>query len=156
MDDVVTPACGAGRGDGSYISWHGQRREWESDKLRVAQFAGAFGVVTAAEAITIAAEKLTCGEYSNNADASRAGIPAQDLDGHHVILGEVDLPDYPGVDKGFMFCELIGDFEYACTGILGRDDIVSRIEVVALDLKHAEEATLQLLSLAGKLLAEAW
>jgi hypothetical protein len=148
MDDVVTAVCGNRTGNGVYMSAFGQRREWTGSDLTIQHFGGAFGAVTAAQAVEQPRTKLGCGTY-------------KDRDGTHRVLGEVTLPAYAKTDGRLMFCEVVDEQQpsetrYLCTALLAREDIVSRIEVRATTRAQSEQVTTTLAALAARTLAAAW
>jgi len=96
MDDIVTSVCGNRAGEGVNQSRFGRRREWTGPGLSIRHFVGAFGAVTAAQAVEQPRARLGCGTYN-------------DRDGKHRLLGEVILPEYPNINGRLMFCEVVDE-----------------------------------------------
>lgn len=121
VNDLVTDACRKPSGRDAYLSKFGRRREWKHPEARIEQFAGAWGVLTARDAVEQSRKWLTCSSYRNR-------------DGLHRLLGLVPLPVFDEIDQRLMFCEVIeenapGKTMYLCTVLLARGDIVSRFMV---------------------------
>lgn len=140
-DDVLDDVCGIERGNGVYMSAFGQQREWEAPQLRIRQFAGAWGVRPAGEAVQQVRERLDCGSYQNR-------------EGSYRVLGERTLPRLSGLDDQLMFCEVTGEKGaepgHLCTALLARGAIASRIETRAATAEMAEQVTRELTVLAAR------
>ncbi len=154
MDDVVSGVCGNKRGGGVFSSKYGQYKEWTGAGVRVQQFAGVFGAVTAAAAVEQVKSKLSCTEYTADADPGR-GIPNQDPDGVHRITARPTVPSLPGVENSVMFCEVHNESTNVCQAAIARKDVVSRVTVSAASAENADRLTREILALAAAKLNEA-
>ncbi|GAA0566639.1 hypothetical protein GCM10010172_58130 [Paractinoplanes ferrugineus] len=140
-DDVASPVCGNKQGPQAYSSESGMRREWRGPQVKVHQFAGAFGAVTAEQAIDQVAGKLACGSY-----------PAQDRDGgEYTGVHKVTVPS-----TRLAFCETSPGKNAFCTGLLARDDILVRIQVAAVDEAAATKLLGDVTGQSSEVLRKAW
>ncbi|MEV4279595.1 hypothetical protein [Actinoplanes xinjiangensis] len=117
-EDIASDACGNSAAKGAYTSAFGQQRRWMAGRRFVVQFAGAFGTVTAADAVAQADGALECTSYEDLADYSE--------------VRRVPLPPLPSVDRQLMYCERVdqaGDRFHSCTVLLARGDVLTRLEV---------------------------
>ncbi|MEU4242518.1 hypothetical protein [Actinoplanes sp. NPDC026619] len=140
-DDVASPVCGNKQGAQAFSSESGMRREWRGTNTKVHQFAGAFGAVTAAQAVDQVAGKLGCGSY-----------PAPDRDGgEYTGVHQVTVPS-----ARLAFCETVPAKNAFCTALLARDDILVRIQVAAVDEAAATKELGDVAPRAAESLAKAW
>lgn len=140
-DDVASPVCGNTQGAKAYSSESGMRREWRGPDVKVHQFAGAFGAITAAQAIDQVGGMLGCGSY-----------PAQDRDGgEYTGVHKVTVPS-----TRLAFCETSPGKNAFCTGLLDRDDILVRIQVAAIDEAAATKLLGDVTAQASEVLKKAW
>ncbi|MEU4620786.1 hypothetical protein AB0G04_12525 [Actinoplanes sp. NPDC023801] len=119
-DDLASSVCGNDAAKGAYSSAFGRQRQWWGGERFVIQFAGAFGAVTAAEAVAQVEGVLTCEKY-------------RDL-GDHTGVHSVPLPPLPSVDRQLMFCDRVdrfGDELRTCTVLLAEGDVLTRLIVEA-------------------------
>lgn len=143
QDGVASAVCGNRSGPGVYGSMFGQRRRWAGDALKVEQFAGVFGSVTASEAIAQVGGVLGCGSY-------------RDRDGEHTKIHEVALPSLEKIDGRRMFCQTLNGDTYLCTVLLAREDMLSRVVVTSKDEAAATKAAKQLAKTAATAVVAAW
>jgi hypothetical protein len=135
-DDVLSPVCGNRPGNGVYESAFGQVYEWAAPDVEIEQFAGAWGVIPAAEAVAQVRGKLGCGTY-------------MDRSGLYRVLGERQLPKLAGLDDQLLFCEVTNEEgperpTYLCTALLARGEIASRIQVRGADAERVERVAREL------------
>jgi hypothetical protein len=131
-EDVAAHVCDNGPDSGALVAAFGRARNWkgrdtvESDDARVVrQFAGAYGAITAAEAIDQVNGEFGCKRYTDFVDV-------------YTGVGRVGLPELPGVDRQLLYCEQGEDTADRCTLLLARGDILSRITVEAATEAEAE------------------
>ncbi|GIE34584.1 hypothetical protein Ait01nite_076290 [Actinoplanes italicus] len=128
-EDIASHVCDNGPADGAIVaalgrgvSWQGKTDDGAWDWRRfIWNYVGAYGTISAADAIGQVDAKLGCGHY-----------PRGDIEITRV--GRVGLPPLPGVDRQLLFCERgeQQDEEVAfCTLLLARRDILSRVVVKA-------------------------
>ena len=137
-DGIASTVCGNKRGPQAYDSDSGMRREWSGSGTRVFQFVGAFGAVTATQAIDQVAGVLGCGSYSDR-DGQYTGV-------HKVTVRSARLA----------FCETVDGKTAFCTSLLARDDILVRVQVAAPDEATATKTLAGVTSQATQRLAKAW
>jgi hypothetical protein len=139
-DDIASSVCGNKRGPRVYTSSDGMRREWQGPQTRVHQFTGAFGAVTAAQAIEQVGTMLGCGSYQVGRE-----------DGTYSNVHRVTVPS-----TTLAFCETVNGKNAACTGFLSRDDILVRIMTVAADEATATKLLGDVAPEAAETLTRAW
>ncbi|HWS34977.1 MAG TPA: hypothetical protein VN408_19840, partial [Actinoplanes sp.] len=118
VEDVAAHVCGNGPKSGAVSSVFGQGRVWDGGDREVRQFAGAYGAVTAAEAVTQVDGVLGCGDYTEY---------VTEYSGVH----RAGLPLLSGIDQQSMFCETVDEKASRCTVLLARGDVLTRIESTA-------------------------
>ncbi|GIE81839.1 hypothetical protein Aph02nite_77890 [Actinoplanes philippinensis] len=145
-EDVAAHLCGNGPGFGALVAAYGQERVWRERDFdvetggEIRQFAGAYGRITAAEAITQADGRLGCERYTDG------GTGYHDV--HRVVL-----PAVTGADRQLLYCEESEHSAGRCTLLLARGDILSRVVVQAADRELAETGARALADDAGAALA---
>ncbi|WP_213455636.1 hypothetical protein [Rhizomonospora bruguierae] len=145
---MVLEVCNNKRGNGVYESNYGQYRMWTGNGVKVRQWVGAFGVITASQAIEQARVKASCDRY-------------QDRQGDHRLLGPESLPKYSKIDGTYMLCEIRNersatDAEHVCFAALAREDVASVIMVEANSHDEAVRAGKQFADQVALQLAAAW
>ncbi|MEU4625372.1 hypothetical protein AB0G04_36050 [Actinoplanes sp. NPDC023801] len=131
-EDVAAHVCDNGPGSGAFVAAFGQTRDWWdrdsggfSDERAVRQFVGAYGAVTAADAITQVNGQFSCDRYT-------------DFGNDYTSVGRVGLPELPGVERQLLYCEQDENENGRCTLLLARGDILSRLVVKAATEADAE------------------
>ncbi|MEV0901166.1 hypothetical protein [Actinoplanes sp. NPDC049802] len=126
VEDVASHVCGNGPQLGAVSTVFGQERVWRGGDRGVRQFAGAYGMITAAEAVAQVNGVLGCGEYTEYM-IKYAGVH------------QVDLPKLPGIDQQRMFCETVAKKSSRCTVLLARGDVLTRILARAANQQDAAD-----------------
>jgi hypothetical protein len=146
-EDVAAHACDNGPDSGALVAAFGRARNWKgrdadgSDDYRVVrQFAGAYGAITAAEAIDQVNGEFGCDRYTDFVDV-------------YTSVGRIGLPELPGVDRQLLYCEQGEDAADRCTLLLARGDVLSRLIVEASSEAEAERDVRALADDAAKALA---
>lgn len=118
--------------------------------LRVWQYALGYKVVTGQQVIADMAGRLTCKQYDLERDPSFWALDGGKV-GFEVVA---DPPAFDGLGPVLMFCESATNAR--CSALMSRDNMVSRVTVVA-DTRTAAEAELRKdLSVFAKHFASAW
>ncbi len=147
IEDVAAHLCGNGPGFGALVAAYGQERLWRETDFdvetggEIRQFAGAYGRITAAEAIDQVDERFGCPHYTDSTT-------------EYTEMHRVLLPALPGIDRQLLYCE---EFEHGtgrCTLLLARGDVLSRLIVQAADRDQAETWARALADDAATTLAE--
>ncbi|MEU4159741.1 hypothetical protein [Actinoplanes sp. NPDC026670] len=130
-EDVAAHLCGNGPGFGALVAAFGQERIWREADFdvdtggEVRQFTGAYGRITAGEAIGQVDGRFGCAHYDDG------GIG---YSGSH----RVGLPTLSGADRQLLYCEESEHSAGRCTLLLARGDVLSRVVVQAADVEQAE------------------
>ncbi|BEL03083.1 hypothetical protein Q0Z83_012740 [Actinoplanes sichuanensis] len=130
-EDVAAHLCGNGPGFGALVAAFGQERIWREPDfdvdtgVEVRYFTGAYGRITAGEAIGQVDGRFGCARYDDGGVAY-AGP-------HRVGLSALD-----GVDRQLLYCEESEHSAGRCTLLLARGDILSRLVVQAATAEQAE------------------
>jgi hypothetical protein len=130
-EDVAAHLCGNGPGFGALVAAYGQERLWREPDFdvetggEVRQFAGAYGRITAAEAIDQVDGRFGCSHYT-------------DFTTEYTEVRRAGLPILPGIDRQLLYCEESEHGAGRCTLLLARGDILNRLIVQAADREQAE------------------
>jgi hypothetical protein len=130
-EDVAGHLCGNGPGFGALVAAFGQERLWREPDFdvetggEIRQFAGAYGRITAAEAIDQVDGRFGCSRYT-------------DVTTEYTDVHRVGLPTLPGVDRKLLYCEESEHGAGRCTLLLARGDVLSRLVVQAATGELAE------------------
>ncbi|WP_433789557.1 hypothetical protein [Actinoplanes sp. CA-252034] len=133
VEDVAAHLCGNGPGFGALVAAFGQERVWREPDFdvetgaEIRQFTGAYGRITAAEAIAQVDGRLGCEKYTDE------GTEYHDV--HPVAPAAA-----PGVERQLLYCEESEHTAGRCTLLLARGDTLSRVVVQAADSELAETA----------------
>lgn len=137
-EDVAAHVCDNGPGFGALVAAFGQERLWREEEFdvdtgaEVRQFVGAYGRITAAEAIDQVGGRFGCERYS-------------DFGVEYSGIRRVGLAEQPGVDRRMLYCEESGHRAGRCTLLLAKGDILSRVVVQG---DTVEQATVSARALA--------
>ncbi|HET6211678.1 MAG TPA: hypothetical protein VFE14_02265 [Micromonosporaceae bacterium] len=139
-DNLVTP-CGTE--SLRITSWHslgGASRTWTlTDDTLIEQYSEAYYGETGAEVIHLIRATVTCSsEPRTGVNVSVKAIP----------------PGIGGDDNAYIVCEIAE--KARCSGLLARDNVVTRILVRAISLSRAENILRSILPRAHALLLRAW
>jgi hypothetical protein len=132
-EDVAAHVCGNGPGFGALVAAFGQERLWQEPEFdvdtggEVRQFTGAYGRITAAEAIGQVEGRLGCERYTD--------FMTEYTEVRRVALGAIG-----GIDRQLLYCEESEHGAGRCTLLLAKGDVLTRVVVQGAGVEQATVA----------------
>ena len=144
VDDHLTDACTAGPLPSDRHTWGGSSPTWRlGDGSTIEVYAQGYDI-PGATVLREVTDRIACSAYPAAPDSRERITVHRDV--------TVDGVSVPG--GALYFCETAT--KSRCTGLLVRDDVVTRVVTVAGTLDRAEQVLRQAVPVAARRLAAAW